>query len=63
VAKTKTKERHMDLKLITARVNKLFDELDFELSVLNLNLKVIAEDLAVIEQKLNDIRERRNDNE
>jgi hypothetical protein len=63
VAKTKTKERHMDLKLITARVNKLFDELDFELNVLNLNLKVIAEDLAVIEQKLNDIRERGNDNE
>jgi hypothetical protein len=61
----------MDLKLITAEVNKLFDELDFELSVLNLNLKVIAEDIALIEQKLSDIaakkydgiEERGNDNE
>jgi hypothetical protein len=62
-SKNKTKERHMDLKLITAQVNKLFDELDFELSVLNLNLKVIAEDVALIEQKLNEIKERGNDNE
>jgi hypothetical protein len=53
----------MDLKLITAEVNKLFDELDFELSILNLNLKVIAEDVALIEQKLNEIKERGNDNE
>jgi hypothetical protein len=61
----------MDLKLITAQVNKLFDELDFELSVLNLNLKVIAEDIALIEQKLSEIavktydgiEERGNDNE
>jgi uncharacterized coiled-coil protein SlyX len=62
-SKNETKERHMDLELTIAQVNKLFDELDFELSVLNLNLKVIADDLAVIEKKINDIKERVNDNE